>query len=220
MTPLRRVAAIVLTLAAAALATTAQNDAHASTPVARGGAGTPHIRLHLHVTGCDRCSITLQHAVNGNPHVWTSTSRRIGSDHAATFRVATARTQGLSFLIRAPWEGNTGAVSNMVTRYRGQQIDTAVTSTEARQGRRAEGCWAGTTADEARLDFRVARVRARTLDGQPTQIPLAYATHAMSSWKPMVKTYRGTIGNQDAFYCTRPPATKVTVAGKTQGGGR
>ena len=207
MTPLRRVAAIVLTLAAAALATTAQNDAHASSPLNRAHAGTPQTRLHLHVTGCDRCSITLQHAVSGKPHVWTSRSQRIGSDHVASFRVATARTQGLSFVLHAPWQGNTGAVPNMVTRYRGQKIDNGVTFTEARQGRRAEGCWAGTTVDVARLDFHVARVPARTLSGERTQIPLAYATHTLSSWKPMVKTYRGTIGNQDAFYCTRPPTT-------------
>ncbi len=210
MSRLRPAAAIVLTLAAAALATTAQNDAHASSPLSRAHAGTPHTRLHLHVTGCDRCSITLQHAVSGDPHVWTSRSQRIGPDHVATFRVVTARTRGLSFVLHAPWQGNTGAVPNIVTRYRGQKVDNAVTLTEARQGRRAEGCWAGTTVDVARLDFRVARVPARTLSGARTHIPLAYATHTMSSWKPMVKTYRGTIGNQDAFYCTRPPTTKVT----------
>ena len=61
-----------------------------------------------------------------------------------------------------------------------------------------------------RLDFHVSRVAGKTLDGKPTQIPLAYATHSMSSWKPMVKTFKGTIGNQDAFYCTKPPTTKVT----------
>jgi hypothetical protein len=204
MTSLRRVAAILLTLAAAALATTAQNDAHASSPSDRARAGTPHTRLHLHVTGCDHCSITLQHAVSGNQNVWTSGRHRIGPDHVASFRVTTARTHGLSFVLHAPWQGNTGAVPNMVTRYRGQKIDNGVTLTEARRARRAEGCWAGTTVDVARLDFHVARVPARTLTGERTHLPLAYATHTLSSWKPMVKTYRGTIGNQDAFYCTRP----------------
>ena len=203
MTPLRRVAAIVLTLAAAALATTAQNDAHASSPPDRARAGTPHTRLHLHVTGCDRCSITLQHAVSGKQSVWTSKPHRIGSDHVANFRVTTARTHGLSFVLHAPWQGNTGAVPNMVTRYRGQKIGNGVTLTEARRARRAEGCWAGTTVDVARLDFHVGRVQARTLTGERTHLPLAYATHTLSSWKPMVKTFKGTIGNQDAFYCTR-----------------
>lgn len=126
------------------------------------------------------------------------------------FDVRTSRTSGLSFVLEAPWEGNTGAVSNIVTRYRGHGIDSAVSRDAARHGTRAEGCWAGTTVDRIRLNFHVARVRGKTLPGHPTDIPLVYATHSMSSWKPMVKTFKGTIGNQDAFYCTKPPTTKVT----------
>lgn len=215
MTRVRRargIAAVLATIVAATLATTAQNDAHAAT--GSGGAAaqkTAKTRLHIHVTGCDRCSIQLQHAVTGKQNVWSSAWQRIGSDHVAPFKVRTTRTQGLSFTIRAPWQGNTGAVSNIVTRYAGHSVDTAVGRDAARHGKKAQGCWAGTTVDDIRLDFHVARVAAKTLDGQPTQIPLAYATHTMSSWKPTVKTYRGTIGNQDAFYCTKPPMTKLTL---------
>jgi len=32
----------------------------------------------------------------------------------------------------------------------------------------------------------------------------------MSSWGPVVKTYKGMIANQEAFYCTRPQESKVT----------
>ncbi|MGA8247355.1 MAG: hypothetical protein WB797_10650, partial [Nocardioides sp.] len=170
-----------------------------------------HTHLVVHVTGCDRCSVTLQHALNGHLNVWTSAPQRIGSDHRAVFRVRNSRTQGMSFVFRAPWEGNTGAVSNIVTRYRGHPIDSFVSRDAARHGRAAEGCWAGTTAGgRVRLDFHVARVRGKTIPGEPTQIPLVYATHSLSSWKPMVKTFKGTIGNQDAFYCTKPPTTKLT----------
>jgi len=204
MTPVRRASAIVLTLAAAALAPTAQTDAHAATARGDARANVPHTRLHVHVTGCDRCSITLQQAVEGHLTVWTSKPHRVGSDHVTTFTLRTARTHGLSFVIRAPWEGNTGAVTNMVTRYRSQDVGDGVTIREARHGRRAEGCWAGTGQDSARLDFHVARVAARTLDGKPTQIPLAYATHSLRSWRPMVRTFKGTLGNQDAFWCAHP----------------
>ena len=217
MTRVRRargIAAVLTTLAAAALATTVSSDAHAMgarvAPSATSSARPAHTRLVLHVTGCDRCSIAPQHAVNGSPHVWTPPFQRIGSDHRAVFRVRTARTHGMSFVLRAPWQGNTGAVPNIVTAYRGHAVDSFVSRDSARNGARAEGCWAGTTIDAVRLDFHVSRVRAKTLDGRPTRIPLAYATHTMSSWKPMVKTFKGTIGNQDAFYCTRPPTTKVT----------
>jgi len=206
----RRLAAVVLTLVATGLATTAQQGtAHAAAPVDRATAGTTALRLH--VTGCDRCSIQLQHAVSGNPKVWTSHRKRIGADHHVTFRVRTARTHGLSFVLRAPWQGDTGAVPNLVTRYAGHEVDSAVSRKAARHARRAEGCWAGTSLDALTLDFHVSRVRARTVTGDPTRIPLAYATHTMASWRPMVHAYRGTIGNQDAFYCTRPATTKVTM---------
>jgi hypothetical protein len=217
MTRVRRTVAVVATLAAAALSTTAQGEAHADsgTHAATGAEASSKApaktTLHLHFKGCDRCSVQLQHAVTGRPHVWTSTSKRIGADHRVVFRLRTSRTAGLSFVLRAPWEGGTGAVPNIVTRYAGHAIDSHVTRTAARHARRAEGCWAGTRLDDVRLDFRVARVPGRTLDGHRTQMPLVYATHSMSSWKPLVRTYKGTIGNQDAFYCTKPPTTQVTL---------
>jgi hypothetical protein len=217
MTRVRRTVAVVATLAAAALSTTAQGDAHAAT--ADVGASKPaKTTLRLHFKGCDGCSVQLQHAVTGKPHVWTSTSKRIGADHRVVFHVRTSRTKGLSFVLRAPWEGDTGAVPNIVTRYAGHAIDSHVTRTAARHARRAEGCWAGTNLDDVRLGFRVARVPARTVDGHPTRMPLVYATHSMSSWKPMVRTYKGTVANQDAFYCTKPPTTKVTFTAPGCGG--
>jgi hypothetical protein len=215
MTRVRRVAAVVVTLVAAALATTTQGEAHAASDGGSNGSADRALAttsLHIHVTGCNRCTLALQHAVTGQPKVWTSKPQRIGADEVASFRLLTSRTHGLSFVLRAPWQGDTGAVPNIVTRYRGQKVDNRVTLAEARQGTHAEGCWAGTPVGSLRLSFHVARVRARTVTGEPTQIPLAYATHTMSSWKPMVKTYKGTIANQDAFYCTKPKTTKVTFS--------
>lgn len=206
----RGIAALVTTIAAATLATTAQGDAHAATGDS-GSAAPARTTVHVGVTGCDRCTVQLQHAVNGRLKVWTSRERTVGPDHNVDFVVPTTRTRGLSFVVRAPWEGNTGAVTNMVTRYAGHAVDSHVTRSAARQAGKAEGCWAGTSVDEVFLGFHVARVGARTLDGHKTQIPLAYATHTMSSWKPTVKTYKGTIGNQDAFYCTRPKTTRLTL---------
>jgi hypothetical protein len=216
MTTVRRVrgiAAVLATIAAATLATTAQGEAHAATDgtdaathAGSGATGHPHTTLRLHVAGCDRCTVQLQHAISGKPHVWTSKERRIGSDHVVRFDVRTSRTKGLSFVLRAPWEGDTGAVSNIVTRYAGRDVGSFVSRKAARRADRAEGCWAGTDAGHVRLSFRVARVWARTLDGHRTQIPLTYAPYSMASWKPVVPTFKGTIGNQDAFYCAEPQA--------------
>jgi hypothetical protein len=196
------VAATAVTLAAAAAATlgTTANVADAASGVAPAAAPA-HTTLHVHVGGCSRCTIQLQHAIDGAGSVWTSRQRTVGKDHMVDFDVRTARTSGLSFVVRAPWAGNTGAVINMVTRYAGDKVGSQVGSEEARHSRRAEGCWAGTASRQARVDFHVVRVAARTPDGHRTHIPLAYATPALPSTKPMLKTYKGTLGNQDAFYC-------------------
>jgi hypothetical protein len=212
MTRVRRargIAALLTTLVAAALATTAQGEAHGATAdTADRAPRTVSVRLHF--AGCDHCSVQLQHAVNGKLKVWTSKRKTIGSDHVVRYRVRQSLTHGMSFLLRAPWEGNTGAVPNIVTRYAGHQVDSFVSRDAARNADHAEGCWAGASTDAVRLSFRVARVRGKTLDGRPTHIPLAYATHSMSSWKPAVRTFKGTIGNQDAFWCTKPKTTKLT----------
>lgn len=208
----RGIAAVVATLVAATLASTAGGDARAAAGGGSGGGSGPaKTTLRLHITGCDHCSVQLQHAVNGRLKVWTTKQQRIGPDHRAVFHLRSSRTRGLSFVLRAPWEGNTGAVSNVVTRYAGHRVDSAISRTAARHAAKAQGCWAGTSLGDVTLDFHVARVAAKTLDGKDTRLPLVYATHTMSSWKPVVKTYRGTIGNQDAFYCTKPPTTKLTL---------
>jgi hypothetical protein len=117
----------------------------------------------------------------------------------------------MSFTFDAPWAKGLGAVPNIVTRYQGHAVDAKVTRKQARAGKHAEGCWAGTpTSGLLQLDFAVSRVKVKTVDGKPGLAPLVYATHTMSSWKPMVKTFKGMIGNQDAFYCERPKTTKVT----------
>jgi hypothetical protein len=215
MTRVRRVrgiAAVLATLLAATLATTAQSgEAHASQPSGAGAQRAATTTLRLHVTGCDRCSVQLWQAIDGRPSVWHSAKRRIGSDHRVVFRVPTRRTHGMSFTFDAPWAKGLGAVPNIVTRYQGHAVDAKVTRKQARAGKHAEGCWAGTpTSGLLQLDFAVSRVKVKTVDGKPGLAPLVYATHTMSSWKPMVKTFKGMIGNQDAFYCERPKTTKVT----------
>jgi hypothetical protein len=112
--------------------------------------------------------------------------------------------------VRAPWAKGLDWVPNVATRYAGHTIDSFITRDVARHADRAAGCWAGTQYGNVTLDFHVARVAAETGSGTPTQAPLVYATHTMSSWRPYVDTFKGTIANQEAFYCTRPETAKVT----------
>jgi hypothetical protein len=196
--------AVVTTVVAATLASTAQGDARASTGAPASRAATPaRTTLRLDVAGCPRCHVQLQHAVTGEPQVWSSSPQRVGGDHVAVFHVRTARTHGLSVTIWAPWEGDIDAVLNVVTRYAGHAVGSHVTGTDARTSRLAEGCWAGTSARHATLRFRVVRLPSRTVTGAPTHVPLTFATHTLASRKPMVRAHHGTIGNQDAFYCSK-----------------
>jgi hypothetical protein len=194
---------LVLALAAVgAVAVSSPGQAHPDPAQRRA---VDRTSLTLVIRGCDRCTVQLQHAVEGEAdHVWTSHARRVGSDHEIVFHPRTGRTHGLSIVLHAPWAGSTGAVPNFVTRYAGHRVGTAVDRSDARHARRATGCWAGTRADSARLAFRVDRVRVRTLDGHRAKAPLVYSGRTLPSWKPYVRTHKGTIGNQDAFYCTRP----------------
>jgi hypothetical protein len=208
----RVITAILATLVAGALATTAPGDAHAAPGAGTGARAAATTKLHLHVTGCDHCSVRLQQAVEGRTTVWQSRSRRVGNDHTVTFTVPSRRTHGMSFTLHAPWQVGANAIPNIVTRYRGHSVDSLVGRKAARRGKHAEGCWAGTTLNDVSLNFHVARVAGETATGDPTPIPLVYATHTMSSWRPMVDTFKGTIANQDAFWCKRPPTTTVTFA--------
>lgn len=205
ISPVRRAALLATTLVAGLggiLATAGPGTA--SAPTSQQAQAAPRTSLTLVVRDCDRCTVQLVHAVTGQDHVWTSHVRRVGSDHQITFDLRTALTHGLSFVVEAPWAGNIGAVPNMVTRYPGHKVGTVIDRSDARAGKRAAGCWAGTGADSARLTFQVDRVSARTPDGHRTRTPLAYSARTLPSWQPYVRTYKGTIGNQDAFYCTQP----------------
>src|SRR5262245_15016582 len=95
---MRGIAAVLVTFAAAALATTAQGHAEAAT----GGRAASHkVSIRLHFAGCDHCSVRLQHAVTGKPEVWTSKEKTIGADHVVRYRVRPSLTHGMSFVLRA-----------------------------------------------------------------------------------------------------------------------
>jgi hypothetical protein len=108
----------------------------------------------------------------------------------------------MSFDVRAPWAKGTDAVPNAVTAYAGHQVGSAVSVEEARSASHAAGCWAGTSEATEDLSFAVDRVRTKSATGAKVVTPLVYASPTLSSWNPIVKTFHGTIGNQDAFYCT------------------
>jgi hypothetical protein len=169
-------------------------------------ASVPKTKVVLRVAGCHTCKVRLVQAVYhpGGVTYWHSRRKPVGADGAVAFTVPRQRTHGMSFELRAPWEGGTDSVPNVVTRYRGQDVGQRWTATRAKASKRAEGCWAGTSKAHVRLRFRVARVATTDYSGKSTHAAVAWSQRGLRSWKPMTPTWHGRIGNQDAFYCQQP----------------
>lgn len=117
-----------------------------------------------------------------------------------TFAVPTDRTLGLSMQVRTPWEGGTGFVTNVVLRYQGFQTGDRIGFRAARASKRATACWAGTTEDALTMRVNVRRVQVRGYGGQ---VPgsIAWAPVTQEWLRPLVNTWRGVVGTQDAMPC-------------------
>ena len=158
------------------------------------------------VRDCDRCTVQLVHAVTGQAdHVWTSHVRRVGSDHQITFGLRTALTHGLSFVVEAPWAGNIGAVPNMVTRYPGHKVGTVLDRSDARARHASRGLLGRDRRRQRPADVPGGpRQRAHARRSPDQDAPGLQPPARCRAGSRTVRTYKGTIGNQDAFYCTRP----------------
>lgn len=178
--------------------------ARAAMPTA-APAAAPHTRLTLRFDGCARCSVTLIQAISGAPNVWHSRARRVGADGRAVFRVPTARTHGMSFELRVPWESAaTDSVLNVATRYAGQAAGRAWSARQAMAAKRAFGCWAGTASTRATVQVHVHGFTFDAGSRGRQRAAVAWASPGLRSWRPAMRTFHGRIGNQDAFYCQRP----------------
>lgn len=166
--------------------------------------GVPMTRVRLHVDRCVHCPVRLVQAVLRPGHgarVWRTGAQRVRNGWV-TFSVPTRRTEGMSIEVDPRWS-TLEAVSNVVFRYAhtalGQRIDPAT----ARHKDHAEGCWAGTEASKVTLQVRVVRFPTVDSDGHHGFAPRAWLARSHPALRPMVQAFKGAIGNQDAFYCTR-----------------
>ena len=76
------------------------------------------------------------------------------------------------------------------------------TARQAKHAKRAFGCWAGTGRAAAHLHVRVARFTFKGVDGKKSTGAVAWASPGMRSIAPRVRTWHGSIGNQEIFYCS------------------
>lgn len=162
-------------------------------------------RLVIRVDGCSTCTLNLAQAISGTDIYWRSRARKVGPDHRVVFHVPASRTRGMSFELHVPWQDYTGAVLNVVTRYAGQAPGTRRGPRQAKASQHAFGCWAGTSRTTVRLHFRVARFAftgSPSSDSNTSTGAVAWAPSGLSSLKPKVHTWHGSIGNQEIFYCS------------------
>jgi hypothetical protein len=159
----------------------------------------PTTQLTLEIADCEGCVISLVSYVYGSTDFWNSKSRKV-EDGSVTFAVPTARTLGVSMQVRTPWEGGTGFVTNVVLRYQGFQTGDRIGFRPARASKRATACWAGTTEDAVTMRVKVRRVQVRG-DGGKVPGSIAWAPVTQDWLRPLVNTWRGVVGTQDAMPC-------------------
>ncbi|GAA1948720.1 hypothetical protein GCM10009798_04880 [Nocardioides panacihumi] len=182
---------LALVLAAVVAPLTAAGAPAAETP--------SRTRLVIRVDGCSSCTLNLARAFSGTNIYWRSRGKKVGSDGKVVFYVPTKRTRGLSFELAVPWQDFTDAVLNVVTRDVGQAAGESWSAGQAKAATHAFGCWAGTNRETARLHFHVAEFAFN--DGKSTGA-VAWASPGLKSLKPEVRTWHGSLGNQEIFYCS------------------
>lgn len=206
---------LVVALAGATVLSAAPISAQVGPAGARGGrsARGAHTTVTVVVRGCRACTVqAVRYVPAEGQDPWWSRVRKVGADGQVVFTVPTRRTRGMTFFVDAPWHGLDGVASVMVARYAGLTTGERVTPPQARSARRGEACWAGTAGPSARIVMRVERYRSRTMSqGKPTWHPRAWAVRGLESMPPMVRTFKGSIGAQDAIGCGPSPTAPKTL---------
>jgi hypothetical protein len=194
------VAALCLALAGTPTAQAHQTRAHETRAhETRAAAQTKTTVLTVRIRSCEGCEVTLISYLDSYDNGWSSDPHTIAGGQAA-FVVPTARTAGLSAMVRTPWEGNTGYVTMVVFRYRGLAVGDRIGFNRARTMTKASGCWAGTTAKQASLRIKVRRI---TVQGNGGKVPgnIAWTPTTQAWLRPMLPAYRGVLGAQDVILC-------------------
>lgn len=154
------------------------------------------------IANCEGCEVSVgsyQDDGQGGQKFWNGPQKSV-QDGSVSFRVPTAYTPGLSTSIRAPWEGQTGYVTQVVMRYKGEDPGTRISSPVARSKSRGTSCWAGTTKDAVTITVVARKVRVggvhHRVDGT-----LAFA-RVTQEWVPwMQRAPKGVLGAQDLPPC-------------------
>lgn len=195
---LRRVALAGLVPAIAGAALVAPS-AHAATPTPE--AKPSKTTVTLDVKGCNGCDLRLVQASEDDPSSYWHSHLHTVKDGKVSWTVLTSRTIGMSIEVRAPWDGGTDSVPNVVFRYAGKKVGDPVSATYARHARRAAGCYAGTTTSDLGIAVTVVHAKVPGVTGKTVTSPRAFTSVTQPSKGGLQRAPYGTLGNQDAYYC-------------------
>ena len=166
-------------------------------------AASPTTTITLKVTGCEGCTIGVQRAITGGnpskitpakPTFWEGTPVKVKSG-VATLKVPTANTSGMSFTITAPWQ-TANFVSNIVLGS-ARPAGSTVTSSQQAATTQATACWAGTAKTAVTIKVQVVKASV----GGGATAASAWATPTVATVGALADTTKGTLGNQEAYYC-------------------
>jgi hypothetical protein len=161
-------------------------------------AGPATTAVTFEAPDCDGCRLTLVQA--SETDLWSSKEKKV-HDGQVTFRVSKAHTHGMSVAITTPWEGGTGYVTHVAFKYTGKEPGDHVSFSDARHGRKASACWAGTTDDSVSIRLATRRVTVPGYQGPRTPAALVYTSVTQDAMVPMLKTFNGIVGTQDVVFC-------------------
>ena len=108
--------------------------------------------IKLRVVGCADCRIQPVQIKRAGVTYWGTAKTVTDDDEAVQYRVPTARTRQMTFLVYAPFDhwAQKGFPLTPITRFRAKSPNEQVAWTWARELRRASACWTGTNRDTMR----------------------------------------------------------------------
>jgi len=198
MNMLRTAAAALALMAPAALCTTTA----AAAPAPAGDTEPRTTLVVLDIDGCaDNCEVQLVQSFEGRDRIWFSREKTT-SDGVVRFRVDSVRTTGMTIAVTPRWHRQ-NYVPMVAVHYAGMNDGQVVREQVAAHKRRAYGCLEGTRQPVMKLDLEVDRFTSRGVTGDPVETARVYTQEAVPALAPLLRTFRGSLGAQDAIACER-----------------
>ncbi len=163
----------------------------------------PYTSVTLVLKGCAKCKVKVAQARAGGGKAWKSTWRKARAGRV-TLVVPSARTQGMTFLVKAPWEKRTRRTTEVVVKYAGQPVGSRVRPAKAASKRRGSACWVGTTSEAVTMRVLVRKARVVGKGGKMTTGSRAWTPVTRNWHRPMQKTRKGVLSVKVPTRCQVP----------------